>query len=106
MVSYEVNVDVEARLAEAFDRYMREQHIPEILATGCFTTIEFQRASPTRFRSCYRAAAQLDLDRYLAEHTARFREDFLRHFPEGAIPSREVWLLREAWVSRSPQEAD
>ncbi len=97
MVSYEVTVDVEPKIAEAFEHYMRGKHIPEILATGCFRAIEFQRASPTRFRTSYRAASQADLDRYLAEHTARFREDFLEHFPEGAVPHREVWSLREAW---------
>jgi hypothetical protein len=90
-------VDVEPKIAEAFEHYMRGKHIPEILATGCFCTVEFQRASPTRFRASYCAASQAELDRYLAGHTAHFRADFLDHFPEGAVPHREVWTVREAW---------
>ncbi|HJW09723.1 MAG TPA: DUF4286 family protein [Holophagaceae bacterium] len=97
MVAYEVTVEVRADLAEAFERYMRTKHIPEILATGCFARIHFERAAPTRFRSRYEAASQGDLDRYLAQHTARFREDFMAHFPEGCMPSREVWSALETW---------
>lgn len=97
MVAYEVKVEVRGDLAPAFERYMRERHIPEILATGCFARIRFERASATHFRSRYMASSQADLDRYLAEHTARFRADFMAHFPEGCVPSREVWESLQAW---------
>ena len=97
MVAYEVAVEVRADLAGAFERYMREQHIPEILVTGCFARIHFERGAPTRFRSRYEAASQAELDRYLAEHTARFRQDFMAHFPEGCTLSREVWESLEVF---------
>ncbi|HJU83652.1 MAG TPA: DUF4286 family protein [Holophagaceae bacterium] len=91
MVAYEVTVSVREDLAEPFERYMRDKHIPEILATGCFTRIRFEQASPTLFRTRYEAASRADLDRYLGGHTAHFRQDFLAHFPEGCAPSREIW---------------
>jgi hypothetical protein len=97
MVAYEVKVEVREDLAGAFERYMREKHIPEILATGCFKAIRFEQASPTLFRSRYEAASQKDLDRYMGEHTAAFRADFMAHFPEGCTPSREVWEGLQAW---------
>ena len=96
IVSYEVTVDLAPALAEAFQAYMRGKHIPEILATGCFTGARFEQASPTRFRTCY-LGTRAGLDRYLAEHTAAFREDFLRHFPEGATASRDVWSGVQSW---------
>lgn len=97
MVTYEVNVEVEPYLADGFQRYMVLKHIPEILATGCFVGIAFERGAPGRFRTRYQAATQEDLDRYLEDHTLRFREDFLRHFPEGISVRRETWESVERW---------
>ena len=56
-----------------------------------------ERAGPGRFRNRYLARTCGDLDRYLAQHTARLREDFTRHFPEGASVSRETWESIRAW---------
>lgn len=91
MFTYEVQVEVPADTAEAFEAYMRRKHIPEILATGCFTDITFERASGTRFRTRYRALRKQDLDRYLLDHAPGFRTDFLEHFPEGLSVQRELW---------------
>lgn len=97
MVYYEVVQEPEAGLAEPLERYMRAKHIPEILATGCFREIAFQRDADGRFRSRYGAATQADLDRYLAEHTAAFRADFLAHFPQGVTLERRIWTDVEVW---------
>lgn len=97
MISYEVNVEVEPYLADGFQRYMMLKHIPAILDTGCFAAITFERAAPGRFRTRYQAAEQQDLDRYLQDHTQGFREDFLRHFPEGIAVRRETWEGLERW---------
>ena len=97
MITYEVSVEVEPYLADGYQRYMMLKHIPEILATGCFTAIAFERATPGRFRTRYQAATQEGLDRYLEDHTQRFREDFLRHFPEGTSVRRETWESLERW---------
>ena len=91
MVRYEVTAEVAPEHVERYAHYMRTKHIPEILSTGCFARIGFDRAGPTRFRSRYEAATRADLDRYLAEHTARYRADFAAHFPIGVTLSRDVW---------------
>lgn len=98
MVWYEVVVDAAPELAERFEAYMRRKHIPEILATGCFAEIRFQRGDGARFRTTYAAASPEDLERYLADHTAAFRADFRDHFPEGVSAVREVWNDIEAWT--------
>ena len=36
MIAYEVVADVEQAEDGRYERYMRETHIPEVLATGCF----------------------------------------------------------------------
>jgi len=97
MVTYEVAAMVEPQVAEAYERFMREQHIPDVLATGCFRRVAFERAGPGRYRVRYQAASQEDLDRYLREHTARLRADFAAHVPAGVQLAREVWTEVQRW---------
>ncbi len=97
MVSYEVTIETEPQIAVAFETYMREKHIPEIMATGCFIAIIFEKASPIKFRTRYEASSHKDLDRYLGEHATHFRTDFVAHFPKEVKPSREVWVVQQGW---------
>ena len=94
---YEVTMDVAPEQAAALERYMRERHIPEILATRSFVSITFERASATRFRTRYAGRTRTDVERYLVEHTGRFRADFALHFPSGVVATREVWEAVESW---------
>lgn len=89
-VTYEVSVFIDPALAERFERYMLDRHIPEVLATGCFTGATLERSSPGEYRTRYEAAADSDVDRYLAQYTADLRADFVAHFPE-ARASRARW---------------
>ena len=52
MVVYEVQVEVREDLRAAFETYMREKHLPEILATGCFAAIRFDRSEEGLYRTC------------------------------------------------------
>lgn len=97
MIVYEVTAIVEARLAETYERYMRQQHIPDVMASGCFQSADFASATPGRYRIRYEASTSEDLERYLATHAARLREDFASHFPEGVALSREVWTMMQRW---------
>jgi hypothetical protein len=97
MVTYEITTIVEPRLVEAYERYMRQVHIPDLLATGCFHGAALTRAGPGRYRVRYEAPGEADLDRYLATHASRLREDFASHFPEGVTASREVWVSIQSW---------
>ena len=97
MVTYEVRVEVEPYLAEAFQRYMQLKHIPEILATGCFQAIAFEGAGDGHFRTRYQAANQMDLDHYLDRYTETFRDDLKRNFPEGVNARRETWESLQEW---------
>ena len=96
MITYEVSAIVEPHLVESYERYMR-QHIPDVLATGCFRVAAFAHATAGHFRTRYEASTVEDLERYLAVHAPRLREDFRVHFPEGVALSREVWSDIERW---------
>lgn len=97
MIYYEVSLEIDPSIVDALVKYMREKHIPEIYATGCFTHIHFDQLDDTHFRTCYLARDQAALDKYLSDYTAGFREDFGKHFPAGATPSRVVWREVERW---------
>ncbi|MGB7212153.1 MAG: DUF4286 family protein [Gemmatimonadales bacterium] len=97
MIRYEVVLDVEPQLAPGLEDYMRGKHIPEILATGCFLDIRFERSGERRFRTSYHAATAADLDRYLSQHTGGFRASLIQYFPKGVTAVRETWTELESW---------
>lgn len=97
MVYYEVTLQVDPAMALAVEAHMRREHIPAILASGCFQRIRFERASPARFRTSYEARSESDLERYLRDHAPRLRADFQAHFPAGVTTTRETWTPLEHW---------
>ena len=99
MIAYEVTVDVAPELVDQYIAYVLIRHVPDLLATGCFVGAEFAQAGEHKFRQRYLAFSREDLDRYLAEHAVRLREDFARHFPGGTALTREVWDVIKYWGS-------
>lgn len=98
MLRYEVTVVVREDLRERFEEYFLDTHIPEILATGCFVDIRFDRSDAGNYRTVYHATTRADLDRYLSGHAAHFRADFVKHFPEGVVAARENWTELRSWT--------
>ncbi|MGH7629247.1 MAG: DUF4286 family protein [Gemmatimonadales bacterium] len=96
-VAYEVTLEVEPGLTAAVELELRAHHIPAILATGCFAAIRLERTEAGGLRTRYEAATRADLERYLAEHTARLRSEFMARFPAGVRATREVWHGIASW---------
>ena len=88
MIVYEVRAIVRDDLTEAYERYMRDRHIPDLMETGSFVAATFERAEPGRYAIRYSSPDRETLDQYLAEHAHRLRTDLLEHFPEGIELSR------------------
>jgi hypothetical protein len=97
MVTYEVTTTVDPRLVDAYERFMRQVHIPDLLATGCFRGAALTRSAPGRYRVRYEAPTDAALERYLAIHATRLRDDFVSHFPEGVMASRGLWVAIQSW---------
>ena len=97
MIIYEITVTVRLDLTEAYEKYMRELHIPDLLATGFFGGARMARAGENRYRIQYEARDQKALDEYLDTEAARLRADFLEHFPEGVEVTRENWAVLQIW---------
>ena len=96
-VLYEVTLQVQPALITAVERYMRTDHIPGILQTGCFYNIRFDQAGEGKFRTSYRAHSSADLERYLHDHAPALRAEFQAEFPSGVALTRETWTTLEEW---------
>ena len=97
MIAYEVTVEVEEALVERFLQFMQTRHIPRILATGCFSHAEFNRATETRFRQRYLAGSLGELERHLERHAPALRAEYAKEFPEGTSLTREIWEELNRW---------
>lgn len=100
IIIYEITATVATELVERYEKYMRQRHIPDLLATGYFCGARFSRSNENRYRILYEAHNQESLDRYLESEAGRLRADFLSHFPAGIELSRENWLVLEEWQTR------
>ena len=90
-ITYEVTANVEPELAEAYERFMIDRHIPDLMATGEFASATLGRSGAGRYRVRYEARSREALDRYLAQHAPRLRAHFVETFPVGVELSREEW---------------
>jgi len=98
MITYEITASVRADLCESYERYMQDEHIPDLLNTGSFIVATFTRSTPGRYRICYQALDRASLDRYIAEHAPRLRAHLLARFPDGVELTREEWLVLKTWA--------
>ena len=90
-IAYEVAAEVREDLRSAFENFMVEWHIPDLMATGCFREAHFERAGTGRYRTRYEAFDRPSLERYFEEHAARLRAHVAEMFPEGLSFDREEW---------------
>lgn len=97
MITYEVTAEVRDDLRARYELYMKDRHIPDVLATGLFVGASFLRADDGRYQARYLFADRETHDRYIATHAGRLRADFAAHFPEGVSLSRDVWTILTEW---------
>jgi len=97
MIIYEITATVRADLIEDYEKYMRETHIPDLMATGFFSGARIARSGENRYRIQYEAHDRKALDEYLETEAARLRADFLSHFSQGVELTRENWEVLQIW---------
>jgi hypothetical protein len=97
MIIYEVTATVRAELAESYELYLRTEHIPDLLSTGCFASARIAQAGVGRYRIAYDLLDIAALDRYMAEHAPRLRTEVRVRFPDGLELEREIWSVKQSW---------
>lgn len=100
MVIYEVNLAVDADIAEAYAAWLAP-HIDEVLAVPGFVsaewwTVEADRQPGDRVRWCvqYRVESRAALRDYLDHHAARLRGDGLDRFGGRFDATRRILVPR------------
>ena len=88
MLIYEITATVDANIAAEYEKYMAEQHIPDLLATGHFAAAFFAKNGNT-YRIGYHADSQEHLDAYLTNDAERLRGELLEQFPKGIEVTRQ-----------------
>lgn len=101
MITYEITAQVRADLIAAYESYMRDRHIGDVLGTGLFASASFSKSAEGRYRIRYYAYDQAALDDYLANRAADLRRHFNDHFPEGVELTRENWTVVQYWPAKN-----
>ncbi|HMP91621.1 MAG TPA: DUF4286 family protein [Phnomibacter sp.] len=81
MIIYNVTVQMEPDIAEQWLGWMQQLHIPQVMATGCFTRyqlvrlLETQPDEGTTYAIQYYAEGRPQVDEYLATHAPALRKE-------------------------------
>lgn len=92
-VQYEVRANIRKDLCDAFESFMTDVHIPEVMDTGAFSAAHFATIAPGKYRASYVAHGEEALAKYLVEYSPGLRADVAERFPEGVEFSREEWTI-------------
>ena len=79
-IIYNITTKVEATIANAWLQWLLDEHIPEILATKCFTgykvvrLLEVDDSEGPTYAVQYHAESKADYNRYMEKHAAIMRQ--------------------------------
>jgi len=96
MIIYNVTIKVEWDIANAWLEWMLNEHIPEVLATRCFTEHKVVRLLETddsdgpTYAIQYYAASKADYDRYIHTHATHMRKRSTEKWGEKFMAFRSV----------------
>ena len=85
MILYNVTVNIDHLSHDKWLKWMKEEHIPDVLATGLFFDGKLSRIMEedeggTSYSIQYLAKSMEDYERYLAEHAPRLQSEHEKHF--------------------------
>ena len=80
MLLYNVTIKVENNIADAWLQWMKEEQIPDVINTGCFTKatlcklLEVDDEDGPTYTVQYHAASKADYNRYIEKHASMMRK--------------------------------
>jgi hypothetical protein len=99
MILYNVTIALDETIASEWVEWMNRTHIPEVMATECFTEYRFYKilsndieANPT-FSVQYKAESLSMLNTYMQKHAPQLQQKSLARYGDKAVAFRTV--LRE-----------
>ena len=95
-IIYNVTIKVEAGIADAWLQWLLQEHIPEIMNTGCFIShkvvrlLEVDESEGPTYAVQYGADSKADYNRYIQLHAAGMRQRSIDKWGNGFIAFRSV----------------
>ncbi|MES2798417.1 MAG: DUF4286 family protein [Bacteroidota bacterium] len=85
MILYNVTVSIDPTVAEDWLAWMRSHHIPDVMATGCFTESRLSRVhgeedSGVTYAITYLSPSQEKMDEYQKTHAPVLQKDHSARF--------------------------
>jgi hypothetical protein len=99
MIIYNVTVKLEKAIAEEWLRWMKQEHIPELLRTGLFVDaklchlLEQDESEGKTYIAQYFLDSMEHYNTYIAEHASRMREKGFQRFGNKFIAFRTVMAV-------------
>ncbi|HEY0677221.1 MAG TPA: DUF4286 family protein [Chitinophagaceae bacterium] len=96
MIIYNVTIQVEKPVAEKWLRWLKEEHIPEVMQTGCFIKYQVVKLLDTdeteslTYAAQYYAENKSMLDRYLQDFAGELRQKGIDAWGDRFIAFRTV----------------
>ncbi|MBC7589167.1 MAG: DUF4286 family protein [Chitinophagaceae bacterium] len=96
MLIYNVTINLEHAIHQAWLEWMKEKHIPEVMATGCFTHYQFVRVldidetDGVTYAVQYFAENKANYNRYIQGYADALRDDSLKSWGSKFIGFRSL----------------
>jgi hypothetical protein len=96
MIIYNVTIKVEASIADEWLKWMQEEHIPEVMKSGCFSSsrvlrlLEVDDTEGPTFAIQYGADSKADYNRYIQIYAASLRDQSFERWGNRFIAFRSV----------------
>ena len=96
MLIYNVTIKVDGAIAEPWLKWLLQEHIPEVMQTGCFQNyrvvrlLEVDESEGPTYAVQYEAASKADYNRYIELHAPLMRQRSNDKWGQGFIAFRSV----------------
>ena len=101
MLIYNVTVKVDWSIHDEWVKWMLNEHLPEMVNTGCFTNSKLMRLLETdekdgpTYAAQYFAEKKADYDRYIKDHAAAVRKKYTEKWGDRVVAFRTLMQVVE-----------
>jgi Domain of unknown function (DUF4286) len=101
MFIYNVTIKIDWSIHDAWVQWMKQEHIPEVVSTGCFTGSQLVRLLETdekegpTYAAQYYAAGKTDYNRYIELHSTTLRQKSFDKWGDKFVAFRSLMQVIE-----------
>ncbi len=96
MILYNVTIKVEKDIADEWVQWMKEEHIPELMATGLFVDsklfrlLDIEDSDGPTYAAQYFCNTMSEYEQYIEVHAQTMRNRGLERFPDKFVAFRTI----------------